>query len=357
MNRGIRIAVGIFLCLCMMACQKQDPVPLSEGNANHALDAWIAQDNAQMLCRYSRGAFPSWHLWREYQHLLNDEELDAIQFVQKRLERRVPLRMRPKMTAVAKFIARHTVCEPDINAVFKQTDNAGNIMFTFQQTVPHVPNVPPIQITPEMSNLDIEKAWGAAFDKHFNGASKTRTIQITVEPAKNDKKQYLMRSNIFDSYATPIQISDFWKKLESWQLNDALELLSIACVQNRRLCDEMTSHFEAANTIQHRLAEEFENDVEYVLNRLTSVSLTGNSRYTVAHLTLTNRGQKTYEHILMKTDEVTPQYCILQAKRTWRDDDPLMLEPGQSVDGWCMLGSNTAPEITFQIVMAEKHAS
>lgn len=354
-DKAILLAIMTLSCLLSIGCQKQTPIPLSEGAPNHALDAWIAQDSAQLLCRYSRGAFPSWHLWKSYEHLLKPDEAKAIAFVQKRLEKRVPPGMRPKMRAVARFIAENTVCEIDENSMFKQTDLDGNIQFTFQQTIPRVPNVPPVKMHPQMSPQQMETAWLKTLTEHYDGQTTSKTIQITVEPQNDAPNRYLMRSNIFDSYAAPIQISDFWKKLETWQLDEALELLSIACVQNDEICDEMTAHFEAAVTIQNYAAADFEKNIDVEFTRLTSISLTGNSSYTSAHLQLTNHSSNTYSYILFKTDEVVPQFCTLQSKRTWRDDAPLSLKPGMQAQAWCALAPHTPSNIELHIVMADIH--
>ena len=351
-NRGFLFGCMMASCLCLSACQQPIAIDISKGEPDHALDVWLAQDHAQILCKYSRGSFPSWHLWREYQHWLKPDEATAIAFVQQRLESRVPHKFRPKMRAVAKFIANNTQCTPDDSGVFKQTDNAGNIRFTFKQEIPAVPNVPPPN-THDLSPKAIEQAWMKAFQRHFEGQTHTRTIQITLEPAQEHATQYVMRSNIFESYAEPLQIMDFWKKLEAWKLDEALELLSIACVQNAKICHEMTSHFEAASEIQNQTASSFQQNVEWHLEKLTSVSLTGNSRYAAAQLILTNHSNISYANILLKTDEIEPQYCVLQSKRTWREDSPIRLEPGQTATAWCALEAETSPFMALDIVVAD----
>lgn len=350
--RGFRFTLFCISCLCICACQNHDAVTFSEGNADHTLDNWIAQDTAQYLCQYSRGAFPNWHLWQEYQQWLKPEEANAIAFVQNRLEKRLPPHRRPKIKAIAKFIEQHTVCTLDTSGIFKETDNSGNIQFTFQQISPQVPNIPPIHAFPNDTPKMLEAKWLEAFNHNYQGNTKTKTIKITLEPKDITKTHYFMRSNIFDSYTAPIQLQDFWKKLESWQLDDALELLSIACAQNNPACNEMNAHYEAALQWHEQASQEFYQNVTLSQPKLTSVSLTGNSRYTAVQITLTNTSNQIYSNILFKTDELVPQFCSLQNKRTQRDDAPVTLGPHQTLQTWCALDEQTSPYIELEFVIA-----
>lgn len=334
------------LCFIFALSACSEPaVSVIQGDPDASLDKWLAQDTAELLCRYSRGPFPNWVLWREYEQYLLPDEKDAIQYVSSRLVGQITPARRPKYYAVASFIANNTVCEPlfedGVTAV--QKDATGAMAFSFKQRVPSVPNIPEIGMNELDSEVERYSAYLHALENAWHGEVIDHNFSIVVEPGEDGR--YLLRSVVRKSYAEPLKMQVFWKNLDRYMLFDALENLSVICVQNEEKCKELRPFWAAASAYRSQIAGLFERDVEVSDIRMTNVALTDSHSYTALQMTLTNRGKYAFSDIYFMTDENEPQYCVLQSERTQREDKPLVLLPGQTAEAWCALDASTRPWI------------
>ena len=335
--------IALLISVSCCACQNSTGMAPSEGEPDHSLDAYIAQDTAQFLCKYSRGSFPNWPMWPEFEAWLKPEEAEAIIEISDRFVTQKPPAHRAKYRAIARFIANHTTCEPapDQDGKLPLRDKTGAIGIRFIQHTPIVPNIPDIPADPQRSELDTEYAWLQGFDKAFDGTTYENKINIVLEQDENQR--FVMRSNITNAYAIPLEIRDFWEKLDQYKLDDAFEFVSIACLRNADSCFELRPYWAAAQRFQAAAASEFSQNVRISDTKMKTVALTGSSAYTALEMTLQNTGPHAYTDIIFKTDEVTPQFCTLQSERTKLDSPATELPPGQTRKAWCILNADTRP--------------
>lgn len=330
------------LLFSLSACSKEAVV--IQGEPDHSLDAWIPQDTAEFLCRYSRGSFPNWALWPAFDDYLLPDEKSAVVDINQRLIAQIPPSKRPKYIAVRAFIAQNTKCLPVLNngLTAVQKDAYGNMGFEFNQVVPVIPNIPDIPIQNNLSFDDQVKLWMRSFQNAWNGDSFEHKVQIVIFP-DNDGKYYL-RSNVRSSYAAPLNERDFRKLLDADRLDEAREKLAILCAQDKTVCRSLTPLAAAAAKYQKSIADRFAEDVEFTIQGMKNIATTGNTSYTAIELDLTSRAEeRTYSKIVFRTDEAAPQYCTLQSERSNRDDMPLELMPGQTAKAWCALKGTTKP--------------
>lgn len=333
------------------SCQHND-IPVTPGAADHALDQFIPIDTALHLCRFSRGTLPNWMLWREYQDYLSPSEKQAFHDLEQSLLAQIPVRHRPKATAVATFIAKHTHClyEHDLPPI-TEIDKTGARAYTFLQNYPVVPNVPEPPNLDTMTPDEQKNAWIDALDSAYNQNSRQRQIRIIVE--QNEKNSYILRSNIQKIFSEPLKIQNFWNNIDALKLTDAFESLVMACTKNDPSCEDLRTYWIATELFRKDSAQKFENAVEISKPKMTSVALTGTSSYTVAQMTLTNHSDRTFSNVIFTTDEVKPQHCLLQETRTKRDDHPLTLQPGQSAQAYCALDADTRPWVNLSVWIAD----
>ncbi len=317
--------------------------PLDYGTADHRLDAWIAQDTAQFLCKYSRGSFPNWMLLEAYESYLEPEEAVAVGYIRDRLLEQIAPSRRPKYMAISAFIAEHTRCETELGgvAVKERDEETGAVGVRFLQQFPLVPNVPDIAVAESMTPKEQTEAWMKAFDREFDGKFMSRQVSIVVIPG--GEHGMVLRSSVSSSFAEPLEVREFWSSLDESRFDEAYEHLVMICAKRSRLCEELTPFWESAVKYQRRVLDEFSQTVEVADEKRTVVVSQGGSSYTSVGMTVTNHGQRTLRNIVFTTDEVAPQLCRLQSERRRRDEMPLELGPGQSAKAWCALSGETRP--------------
>ena len=341
------------LLILSTSCQNTD-IPVTLGQADHSLDQLIPVDTALHLCRFSRGTLPNWMIWADYQDYLSPSEKTAFQDLEQSLLPQIPVRHRPKVKAVATFIAKHTHCFYDqALPPISEIDKTGARAFTFLQTYPVVPNVPEPQNLDNMTPDEQKMAWLNAFDSAYDQKTQQRQTRIVIEP--NGNNTYILRSNIQKMFNEPLKIQKFWDDIDALRLNEAFESLTLACMNHDESCEDLRAYWLATELFRQDAAQKFEDAVEISNLKMTSVALTGASSYTVAEMTLTNHSAYAFSNVMLKTDEVKPQYCLLQEIRTKREDHPLTLLPGQSHQAFCALNADTRPWVKLAVWIADSH--
>ena len=327
-----------------MAAACHHTSPDDQNNTNHVDSSQPVhqepQEIAEILCQYSRGSYPNWMMYKNYMDYLQPDEASAVEYVAQQLKNAVAPSGRPKQLAVATFIAKHTQCYL-IPEESNQMDSTNAVLFVFNQTTPKVPNVPDLKDT-NHSPDEMTDAWVSSFEQAWNGEKVSRKIFIVLE---NHQNQYKLRSHIAKAYAKPLQQKAFWNSLENDRYEKAEDELQHICLSDRELCDSLKPYLDSAVVSNHSMVQQFIQDVEIGEVFLKVVQLAGNSSYTVAHFNLNNHGDRIWRHMVFTTDEKTPQHCVLQASQNKRGDDELTLNPGQSVEAWCALSSDTLPSI------------
>ena len=339
------------LLVLSTSCQNTD-IPVTPGPADHALDQFIPVDTALHLCRFSRGTLPNWMVWTDYQNYLSPSEKQAFHDLEQTLLTQIPVWHRPKATAVATFIAKHTHCFYDHTVPpVTEIDQTGARAYTFLQTYPVVPNVPAPPHLDTMTPDEQKNAWGEALDTAYDQKSRQRQIRIIIE--RNGDNSYILRSNIQKLFTEPLKIQNFWNNIDALKLTDAFESLTLACTKNDASCEDLRAYWISTEMFRQDSIQKFENAVEISQPKLTNVALTGSSSYTVAEMTLTNHSDRTFSNVIFTTDEVKPQHCLLQENRTRRDDHPLTLLPGQSAQAFCALDADTRPWVNLSVWIAD----
>ena len=307
----------------------------------------VLQDIALELCQYSRGAFPNWMQYGAVIPYLAPNEASAIQYVAERLIAEVPVPDRARYLAVSDFIAQNSICT--LQSADARRDQTGAMAFAFAQQYPVVPNVPDIDCR-EPSDTCIAQ-WVTQLKKYWNGDYLDHPISIVLQPDAS-AMHYIMRSNIERSFALPLKLRSFWQSLERYEFDNAAQNLGLICDSDAGECKKLQAYLDTDIEFAKQNAARFDQQVSVDDIRFQAVSLTGNSGYVAAELSLTHHGSHKFEHILLKTNEAKPQFCELQASRTYLTNDPLSLEPGARTKSWCILRQNTSPQIKFYTVIA-----
>ena len=313
------------------------PLPADESPENIALH----------LCRYSRGAFPNWVLYRALTPYLSDSEAKAIQYIADRMLREYASFNQNKYIAVSSFIAEHSICEPRQDNSYKQQDNTGAIGFQMIQKFPVVPNIPDVQCDADDSEICI-KQWKNELEQHWDGTLIEQPIQIVLEKQNN---RYIMRSNLEDSYALPLRIQSFWQSLDHYDFDDAASHLWDICALNHKWCKRLQAHLYTDIQFAEASVAEYIQQIEITDIHFTEVSLTAGSGYTAAKFTINHNGEHRISHIVYKTNEPKPQFCELKAVRSNLQNAPATLNKGQN-EAWCILKQYTPPYIKFDAVIA-----
>ena len=322
------------------ACQ-QDVVRLSEGTPDHALDGFLVQDTAEILCRYTHGSFPAWTLWRDYEKYLSTDEAQAIDDVLNHILASLSRQGRARFRASERFIFENTTCEPTLGdvALMQSRDPRTDIVRFIQ----HYPKIPPVVPPADLGDeSQLTQRWFEAFQNADTGERRTQTVVIPLErDAHGDLK---MPTQIGDSFAKPLQKRAFWRALEALDFETAGKLLASSCLAADENCRQLSPYWRAATIYRAQIDDAFHRDVVIHDVRPKTVSLTSGFQYTAIALTLENHSPRTYRHLLFKTPELKPQFCELQKTSARRDDDPLELAPGTH-QGWCILRENTPPRV------------
>ena len=349
--RNIWPGLAPALLILSTSCQNPD-IPVTLGKPDHSLDNFIPVDTALHLCQFSRGTLPNWMIWTDYQDYLSNSEKNAFRDLELALLPQIPVRHRPKAKAVATFIAKHTHCFYDrALPPISEIDKTGARSFTFLQTYPVVPNVPPPQNLNTMTPDEQKNAWVDAMDAAYDQKTYQQQIRIIIEP--NGHNSYILRSNIQKLFTEPLKVQKFWDDMDALRLSEAFESLAMACTKNDDSCEELRTYWIATEMFRQNSIQKFENAIEISKPKMTSVALTGASSYTAAEMTLTNHSDRTFSNIIFATDEVKPQHCLLQNTRTKRDDHPLTLLPGQSTQAYCALNADTRPWVNLSVWIAD----
>ncbi len=277
---------------------------------------------------------------------LAPNEAKAIQYVAERLLAEVPEPDRAKYLAVSDFIAQNSICT--LQSADARRDQTGAMAFAFAQQYPVVPNVPDIDCH-ELSDTCIAQ-WVTQIKKYWDAEYVDREISIVLQP--DAFSHYIMRSSIERSFAMPLKLRSFWRSLERYEFENAAQNLEVICDSDVGECQKLQAYLNTDIEFAKQTAALFDQQVSVDNIRFQAVSLTGNSGYVAAELSLTHHGSHKFEHILLKTNEAKPQFCELQASRTYLTNDPLSLAPGAQTKSWCILRQNTSPQIKFYTVIA-----
>ena len=299
------------------------------------------QDIAIKLCQYNRGPFPNWMQYQEITPYLTDSEAQAIQYIASRLLAEVPEKSQARYLAISKFIAQNTIC------TLQQTerrDQTGAIGFTLDQKYPTIPNVPDIQC--HTTDESCISQWVTLLNNHWDGNYRDQQISIILE--RDNQQHYIMRTQIDKSYALPLKIQTFRQSLEKYDFELAAQQLYQICDSSDYECKNQWPFLNSAIAIARYSSAKFKQQIAINDIRFKAVSLTGNSGYTAAEITLTHHGQNAFNHIVFQTDEFPPQFCELQATRSYLATDPASILPGTSTKLWCILRQNTAPYINLE---------
>lgn len=300
------------------------------------------EEIAKYLCQYSRGSFPNWILYSHYEKYLSQSEAQAVKYIAEKLRETIAPSGRPKQLAIATFISLHTECIP-VPEETSIDENSGLTGYVFEQHVPVVPHVPDVISDTSMSDDKITKLYMDAFDSSWNGDYRTRKIQIVLEQTENG--QYLIKTRIAPTFARHLREDLFWRSMDAEWYDKAAEQLEDICQNDDELCKSLSPFMDSAYRVTDDMKQRFYHEVDVGEIQYKLVALTKNNAYTVAYFTLTHHGSSPYHHIIFTTDEKNPQHCELQASQNKRDDDPLVLNPGQTLQAWCALNSDTLPTV------------
>ncbi len=308
----------------------------------------VPQDIALELCQFSRGAFPNWMQYLSIIPYLAPNEASALQYMAEQLLAEIPMHDRARYLAVSEFIAQNTICSLHDSEVGR--DQTGALAFSFAQQYPVVPNIPDADCR-DLTDACIQK-WVILLTNHWKRDYRDQQISIVLQP-DSSSRHYIMRSNIDRSYALPLKIRSFWLALEQFDFDLASHHLALICQSDVEKCTNLRAHLDTDLEFARQTAALFEQQVSVDNIRFQAVSLTGNSGYVAAELSLSHHGNGHFNHIVLKTDELKPQYCELQASRSYITSDPLALPPGSQAKSWCILRKNTSPQIKFSTIIAD----
>ena len=298
------------------------------------------EEIAQYLCQFSRGSFPNWILYPHYEKYLRPDEAQAVKYIAEKLKGEIAPSGRPKQLAIATFISLHTECIPVPEETITRSDS-GTTGYEFEQHVPVVPHVPDVVPDSAMSDDKVTKQYIDAFESSWDEKYRTRKIQIVLEHTEDG--QYLIKTRIAHTYARHLREELFWRSMDSEWYDKAAEQLKEICQNDEELCQSLSPFMDSATRVTDDMKQRFYHEVDVGDVQFKMVSLTKGDAYTVAYFTLTHHGDHPYNHIIFTTDEKNPQHCELQASQNKRQDEPLVLNPGQTLQAWCILNSDTLP--------------
>ena len=336
----------ILFAAASFGCSSEPSESSTSQEQHNQLPQDTLQDIALKLCQYSRGPFPNWMQYQEIIPYLRYSEAQAIKYMASRLLAEVPVASRPRYLAISRFIAQNTLCT--LQQTNPLRDQTGAIGFALVQKYPTVPNVPDIPC--HTADESCISQWVAHLTNHWNGDYREQPISIILN--RDDNHHYTLRSEIDRSYALPLKIQTFWQTLDKYDFELAAQHLYQICDSDPKACQQFYNILTADIRFARYTAAVFENQVAIENIRYQAVSLTGNSGYTAAELTLNHHGQYTFSHIVFQTDEFPPQICELQATRSVRENDPLVITPGSQTKAWCILRQNTSPQVKLDAVIA-----
>ncbi len=343
MFKSINYLLLLVLCGSCAACNRTpnptpEPAPITynptESKPTESIDLQIAQSIAQQICQFSDGSFPNWPRINEFKQWLTPSETAAVERVEKTFRKKMTQKSITIYEARSLFIAQNTTCD----LKFKENDDFGRIQFTFLQKTPFVP----INAFPNTSHT--VQTWLDAFNAAWKGEARSRIVNIVLF---KDGINWKLASNIEKSFSNPLDekeaIASFTTALDHGELDVAHWVLLSLCAQDEPSC---SSYRELYYSAENQLSQNAKFAEQYLVidnQKLTSIVQNGMLPYTAAKLSITNNSDQTISNITMKSTEPEPQYCVLQATRQKRGDDPISIPPHQSVTGYCALSPETKP--------------
>jgi len=333
--------------LSCVACNRsadqspQDNTPqtynLSNGTPTESIDLKLAESIAQKICQLSDGPFPNWPRVDEFKQWLTTSEVAAVHRVERAFRKHISQQQMPIYEATSRFIAQNTTCD----LKFKENDDFNNIQYTFLQKTPFVPTATPQSTSHSTYNAD---DYLAAYNAAWKGEARSRIVNIVLF---KEGSHWKLSSNVEKNFADPLDekeaISTFTTALDHGELDVAQWILLSLCAQDKKACSSYNDLYDAASkqfSVNAAFAQQY-----LVIDNLKLTAIVQNSilPYTAAKLSITNNSDKSISNITMKSTEPEPQYCVLQATRQKRGDDPITIPPHQSVTAYCALSAQTKP--------------